>query len=492
MDYDTIAMLHKSDAAFLALRKDWLPLAVSYLYDAFKRKHEVTLAQDVFREGLDAYLEYLNATLITPYNHNADYYIDRWSREDDLIRIRNREDGYIVQLSPHAERLIGWFEEISNRGMVGTESRLRNILSLLDEVVTRSTEDVEARLKQLYERRDTIDAEITRIEETRQVDSFTDIQIRERLSHISSLTSQLLRDFSLVEERFREMARSIQQAQLDPQAKRGDILASALDADEQLEVSDEGQSFRAFYALLTHPQEREKLDHLIKTIFTLPRLADFLDDNLILQRLTSHLLDAGERVNQSNQRLAEHLRRVVDTRNVTESRRVQMLSREIVHLVSHLGEDVVPMFNTRQAFMTLEGVPNIDLPLERPLFAPPMQVTASQRPVPASTRIDVEALAALYDLFYIDETTLLENIKRLLMSRSEVSLVELARSYPIRLGISEVIGYLLIAVREPQHSVDATTADEIPVTTRDGVTKTVISPRVIFRRASQNESPYEQ
>ncbi len=487
MDYDTIVMLHKSDAAFLALRKDWLPLAVSYLYDTFKRKHVVTLAQDVFRERLDAYLDYFNTMLTDAYSHNADYYMDRWSREDDLIRIRSCEDGYIVQLSPHAERLIGWFEEMTNRGMVGTESRLRNIISLLDEIVMRSTEDVEARLRQLYARRDRIDAEIARIEETRQVDGFTDVQIREHLSHISSLTGQLLRDFSLVEERFREMARSIQQAQLDPQAKRGDILASALNANEQLEVSDEGRSFGAFYALLTHPQERENFDRLINAIFTLPRLASFLDDNLILQRLTSHLLDAGERVNQSNQRLTEHLRRVVDTRSVTESRRVQMLSREIVHLVSQLGEDIVPMFNTRQTFMTLEGVPIIDLPLERPLFDPPMQVRARERPIPASTRIDVEALAALYDTFYIDETALLENIKRLLMSRAEVSLVELVRSYPIQLGMSEIIGYLLIAMREPQHSVDATIADEIPVTTREGVTKTVIGPRMIFRRTSQNE-----
>jgi hypothetical protein len=184
--------------------------------------------------------------------------------------------------------------------------------------------------------------------------------------------------------------------------------------------------------------------------------------------------------------LAEHLRRVVDTRNVTESRRVQMLSREIVHLVSQLGEDVVPMFNTRQTFMTLEGEPTIDLPLERPLFDPPMQVAASERPIPASTHIDMDALTALYDTFYVNETTLLENIKRMLMSRDEVSLVEIVRSYPIQLGISEVIAYLLIAVRDPQHSVDVAIADEIPVTTRDGVTKTLISPRVIFRKTLQN------
>ena len=67
MDYNTIAVLYKNEPAFAALRKEWLPLAVSFLY-VFKCKHEVTLPQDIFREGLDAYLEHINATLPDGYS----------------------------------------------------------------------------------------------------------------------------------------------------------------------------------------------------------------------------------------------------------------------------------------------------------------------------------------------------------------------------------------------------------------------------------------
>src|SRR5262245_17668069 len=133
MDYNLVATLHKNDPAILALRKDWLPLAISFLHYVFKRKHEVQVSRDVFREQLDAYLENINAMLPDDgqYRHDADYYVERWSREDDLIRVRSRDDGYMVLLSPHAERLIGWFEDMQDRGMIGTESRLRTILSLL-------------------------------------------------------------------------------------------------------------------------------------------------------------------------------------------------------------------------------------------------------------------------------------------------------------------------------------------------------------------------
>lgn len=485
MDFSTIARLHKTDPAFLALRKDWLPLAISFLHDAFKQTHEVLLPQDIFRERLDAYIDHINATLPDEeqFRHDASYYVDRWSRDDDLIRVRSRDDGYIVQLSPHAERLIGWFDEMQNRGMIGTESRLRNILSLLDEVITRSTEDIEKRLQQLYDRRDDIDAEIARIEQTQQVDNLTDVQIRERLDHISTMAAQLLRDFSLVEERFRDMARTIQQAQLDPEAKRGDILGTALDADEQLEQSDEGQSFRAFYELLTHPEQRESFENLIGTVYDMPRLNAFVAENAILYRLTSHLLDAGERVNQSNQRLAQHLRRVVDTRNVIESRRVQTLAQDIKYAVSRLNEAIVPLMSSRRVFHMLEGDADIDLPLERPLFDPPEQIAAVERPRPASLLIDDDVLNALYDTFYIDDSALRENIARLLMSRPEVTLVELITSYPIEQGMAQLIAYLQIAARDIHHHIDHAQRDILPIRTRDGDEKDVEIPRIIYRRA---------
>ncbi len=487
MDYNAVQVLHKNDPAILAMRHKWLPLAVSFLHHTFKRQHHVLIEQDIFREQLDRFIEHVNATLPEDdqYIQSPDFYIDSWSGEDDLIRIRRQEAGYAVQLSPHAERLLGWFDEMLSQRIIGTESRLRNILSLLDEVVTRSTEDVQARLDQLYDRREQIDAEIERIEATQTVDGLSDVQIRERIEHISGLAGQLLRDFSLVEERFREMALAIQQAQLDPDARRGDILGTALDADEQLEASDEGQSFRAFYELLTHPEQRETFDDLVSALFHMPRLATYANDNALLGRLTSYLLEAGERVNQSNQQLAQHLRRVVDTRNIAESRRVQTLAGEIKHLSSQLGEAIVPMMRrSRTPFYVLEGEPEVDLPLERPLFEPPEQFTATERPRPASTLLDDDALSALFETFYIDETRLHENIERALMSRAEVPLAELVNRYPITKGMSEVIAYLQIAAREPGHTIDRLTEDAILIETPNQAQRTVTLPRIIFKRAT--------
>jgi hypothetical protein len=494
MDYNTVAVLHQTDPAIAALRKEWLPLAVSFLHQAFKTKHLVLLPYDSFKEQFETYLDYVNATLHEDdqFRASADDYINRWSREDDLIRIQARDEGYIVQLSPSAERIIGWFDAMQNKEMIGTESRLRNIVALLDEVVTQSTEDVETRLRQLYERRDELDAEIAHIEATHEVEGLSDVQIRERLNNISELANQLLRDFSRVEDRFRNMARHIQQAQLDPAARRGDILGTALDADEQLENSDEGQSFRAFYEILTHPEQRATFDALITAVYDTSRLSTFVEDNRTLQRLTSHLLDSGERVNQSNQRLAEHLRRVVDTRNVTESRRVQALAREIKHVVGQLDErHLSDWVRQRRPFMYIEGDPAIDLPLERPLYDPPEQIIATERPRTASTMVDAEALVALYDTFYIDQDLLQDNITRALMSHHEITLAQLVNSYPITQGMAEVVAYLVIAAKDAHHAIDRTQYDAITITTEsDNTPREIIVPRIIFRRQPQLEATH--
>ncbi len=346
-----------------------------------------------------------------------------------------------------------------------------------------STDDVAKRLQILYDQRDQIDKEIAHIQETQQVDGLTDSQIKDRLNHASNMATQLLRDFSLVEERFRDMARTIQQAQLNPDMRRGQVLATALDANDQLEASDEGQSFRAFYDLITHPQQREHFEKLLYTIFNMPRLTPFVAENIILQRLTSYLLDAGERVNRSNQRLAEHLRRIVDTGNIAQSRRVQTLSGEIKHLVSKL--DTTSFIHSSRTFYTIEGDPDVDLPLERPLYVPTEQIISSERPRSASNLIDADALEMLYNTFYIDQTLLQDNIQRMLMSRQEVFLTEVVTSYPISQGIAEVIAYLNIATDAPHHLIDRTIQDTIAIKTYRGDEKEVTVPRVLFRRMTK-------
>jgi len=143
------------------------------------------------------------------------------------------------------------------------------------------------------------------------------------------------------------------------------------------------------------------------------------------------------------------------------------------------------LFSSARTFYTIEGEPDIELPLERPLYTPAEQIIMTERPRSASNLIDDDALISLYNTFYIDDTLLHENIKRILMSRTEVTLNEVIKSYPITHGIAEVIAYLMIGTDEPNHLVDRKIQDTISIITHTGDEKDVIVPRVIFRRATK-------
>jgi len=87
------------------------------------------------------------------------------------------------------------------------------------------------------------------------------------------------------------------------------------------------------------------------------------------------------------------------------------------------------------------------------------------------------------------ETALRDNIDRLLLSRPQVTLVEVVTSYPIQQGMAEVVAYLMIAAHAPQHRIERAIVDQIIITAPDSdQTRTVNVPRIIFARETQPEA----
>ena len=126
---------------------------------------------------------------------------------------------------------------------VATESRLKLIFDSLTELAFRSSEDPKEQLTHLRAKRDQLNAEIARIERDGQVDSYGPAQARERLASTVGLIKELLGDFRVVEESFREITRGVQQHEAEGQLPRGGILEFALDAEDMLRTQDQGVSF---------------------------------------------------------------------------------------------------------------------------------------------------------------------------------------------------------------------------------------------------------
>jgi hypothetical protein len=481
MDHDQLSFDLRHAPSLKLLRRDTAALIISFLHRAFKSSQLASVPLGELTARLDAYLEQLHEAHPDQYPLSAAAYLKLWSGEEyQLLRVVTRgADEPAVELTAEAERAIGWIEERYRRSFVSTESRLRSILLLLGEIVAYSTEDVPTRLAQLEAQRDAIQREIDTIRAAGQVPPTTSTAVKERFLLASDLARQMRRDFAEVEQNFRAIARALQERQLDPSARRGDLVGYMLDADAALRESDQGRSFYAFWEFLMAPARQDELAALLDAIYRLPSLADLTPDNQLLRRLTRALTDAGEKVVLSNHRLAEQVRRLLDDRRLAESRRAAELIAGIKQLAVRCAERPPE----DEPFIELDGPPEIQLVMERPLWEPRAEVRIDLGPIEVGATAPGDAdLSLLYRQFAVDEGLLRRQIETLLESQPSCTLGEVLERYPAQQGLAEIIAYLAIAANDARHAIDAAARDAILLRADDAAPARLLQvPRVTFR-----------
>ena len=485
MDEDRLAWDLQHAPSIRLLKADHAALVIGFLYNQFKYTQRVAVPLAELVEQLDGYLENQNEHDSGRYARTAQAYITEWADpQHQFIRIAVYSDSDVpmVELTADTERAIGWLEDMQMRNFVGAESRFLLIVQMLRDIIQNSIDDPEERLKQLEQQRADLDRQIDQIYETAQVDTlYTPIQLRERFFEASSMARQLLRDFRLVEERFRNIARDLQKAQLQPGARKGALVEYVLDADAKLKDSDQGHSFYSFWEFLISPSQSDELKSLLAQMAALPELRSALGEDYLLTRLPGYLVNAGEKVVHSNARLAEQLRRLLDEQTQAENRRVQELIQEIKHEVYSLNQSIPD--NIR--LLELEGVPEIQLVMERNFWELPKTPTFDNQPDNISEEdLDDLDLTSLYDQFSIDEEELERHIETLLESQPQIRLSEVLEYYPAEKGLAEILAYCVLAARDPRHSIDPDVSEEIVFASLTGtMQETVLRvPQIYYRR----------
>jgi hypothetical protein len=481
MHHDELLTILRQSAAVKLLQGQNAPLVLSFLYDQFKQKQQLTISHTQLSENLTAYLEALVESHPGKYSSNAIAYLRTWCDDDHRFLRRYYETGSdeaVYELTPETERAIAWVEELQKSDFVGTESRFLRIFDLLQEIVTYGTEDVEARLAQLEKEKAQIQAQIDAINATGQIEQYSQTQIKERFFEANDVARRLLADFREVEENFRAIARQVQEQQLALEARKGKIVQHVLEADAALKESDQGRSFYAFWEFLISAERQEELQDLLLSVYRLPELQQ-LDSaqSLRLRRLKRSLIDAAAKIIESNRRLGEQLRKLLDEQNLAEARRVMELATEIKQAAVQLAANPPD----ENAFMRVEVDPEIDMPMERPLWTVPITTNYGDvEPEPATLDLSSANLAELFGQFYVDESRLRRHIATLLEKQPMATLGEITAVYPLTNGLAELVSYVALAVRDEAHEIDGNDWEEIGLG-EDG--RVVRLPRVIFRKA---------
>jgi hypothetical protein len=125
-----------------------------------------------------------------------------------------------------------------------------------------------------------------------------------------------------------------------------------------------------------------------------------------------------------------------------------------------------------------ETAAQIELPLERPLYRPPLKPRIAEM---ALTEGDADVdTAALYAQVVVDRAELTRNIRQELQGRSQITLAEVVTRHPLRHGLAELVAYLQLAGEWPRTVVDDEVQEQVSWQLETGVVRRATLPRIIL------------
>ena len=477
-DIDTLEALRRQHPAWRLLLADSAALVASFLHRAFVLPNRRIINQADLAEALEDTLYTLRQQRSgAVYPKAALEYLNDWAANDKAWLRKFYPPGSDephFDLTPATERALTWLASLSERSFVGTESRLLTLFDLLRQMNEGSETDPEARVRELQRKRDDIDAEIARVR-SGDLPLLGDTALRERFTQFATLARELLADFREVEHNFRGLDRRVRERIALWDGSKGALLQDILGERDLIDESDQGRSFRAFWDFLMSRARQDELTQLLDRVLQLEPVAEMAPDPR-LRRVHYDWLEAGEHAQRTVALLSQQLRRFLDDQAYLENRRIMDILRGI-----EAGALAVRTQQPAGDFMRIaETAPSIELPMERPLHAPPLKLTLLSAAIAAGDE-DLDA-AALYSQFIVDKAALAQHVRQCLQERTQVTLAELLHTRPLQQGLAELVAYLSLAAEPGRALIDDTVEDRVVWQARSGKHKSATLPRVIFSR----------
>lgn len=478
MDYDWLVTLRRQHPGWRLLAADHGPLVAAFLHRCFIESNQRTLAEAELAAQLDDYLYALRRQLgESAYPKSGRAYLGDWAG-DERGWLRKYyppgDDEPHYDLAPATEKAIRWLDSLQGQRFIGAESRLLTMFDLLHDMAEGAEADPRLRIDELNRRKQAIEQEIESIEagHVRLMDA---TGLRERFLQISDLAHGLLADFRQVEQNFRILDRQVREKVAAWEGGKGDMLEDVFGEHDSIADSDQGRSFRAFWDFLMSPARQEELSGLLEKVLTLDAVRELKPDPRF-KRVHYDWLDAGEVTLRTVARLSEQLRRYLDDQAWLENRRIMQL----IHMLEQHALALRDTTEDISGMMLDETAPVLNLPMERPLFRPPVKPHIDEGPL-ASGDADLDA-AALFDQFHVDRAALAAVLRRSLQTRDQITLARLLESHPLERGLAELVTWLALAADDPHAVIDETRHATLDWCDRQGVQRRATVPEVIFTR----------
>ena len=474
MTYEKALALYRNDKTLQLLRAEHFPLLVSFFHLAFKQQAKNVYPQAQLGALLGDFLFALQQQGIADYDKPAEDYLQKWAQQGYLRRYYEDADEPVFELSPATENALKWLDDLNKQQFVGTHSRLVQFFNLLQQIV-KQTAGPEEKLAQLEEDKRKIEAEMKEIRKG----NFARVaatELKENYLLAEETARRLLADFRQVEENFRELDTHTRQTIIKSDIGKAELLDEVFMQQDHLWNTDQGKSFRGFWEFLMSERMQQDLEQLIEKLNAIPEIVEVKRDQVV-DRIKTNLVEAGDKVNRSNDGLVEQLRKFVEQKNLAESKQVMRSIEAIESLLLEYRNEL----DTNSVLMEIDGLFKPSLLMDRPLFSPPAKTIFEKIQVQAG-KAEGEA-NALFEQVYVDMEALRGNIKKLLLHKSQVSLEEVIRQFIPEKGAAEILGYMQIASGNNKHYVNNEKSVLLPLADpANGKPYTLEAPLIIFNR----------
>lgn len=483
LDYLQLAHWRKNHPAWRLLLADHAPLIAYFLSHAFLENNDRVLSQEDLSSRLEDFIFQLQD--IDPeqqFPKNSIEYLDEWAHLDKgwlrkFYPPGNDEAHY--DLTPACEKALRWLMDLNEQHFVGTESRLLMIFELLRQIVHGSETDPKIRIAELQEQKKNIEQQIQALKNG-QIDILNESAVKDRFMQFQSCAKALLGDFRNVEHNFRTLDRNVREQIAAWTGYKGDLLQHIFGERDAITDTDQGRSFQAFWDFLMSPNSQEELTQLLDKTYAMDSLQELSRDKS-LKRIHYDWLEAGEFTQRTIARLSQQLRRFLDDQAYLENKRIVKLLDQINSKAIQFKQDP-----PRQPDIMTLNKPQIaiQLPMERPLFTPPLEQNLQSLIPQDETIVDIN-LSALFNQRFVDKKRLMDNIRQRLQKHAQTTLAQIIDHYPLQEGLAELVTYIVIAAGHPCTLFNTDITDSVQWQDSLGTLRKATIPQIIFNRTRQ-------
>lgn len=474
MNFEKALTIYRNDKTLQILRAEHFPLLVSFFHLAYKQLEKQTYTQSALISLLGDFLFSLERQGVKDYTQQPIDYLQKWAQQGYMRRYYEASDEPVYELSPTSVNALRWLEDLNKQQFVGTHSRLLQFFSLLQQIVNKTAGPYE-RIQQLLEDRKKIDEEIEKIKQGNYAKP-SDTQIKEEYFLAEETAKRLLADFRQVEENFRELDTQTRQTIIKSNLTKAVLLDNIFEQQDFLWDTDQGKSFKAFWEFLMSESMQQELEQLIEKLNNIPAIKEVKQEQIV-DRIKSNLVEAGDKVNRSNDGLIEQLRKYVEQKNLSESKHILRSIEAIEYLLMQHKEDIDP----QEILMEVDSIFKPVLLMDKPLFTPPVKIVFPQTPIEdgaADSNTNI-----LFEQFYIDIDMLRNNVKAMLRTKPQVALSELLHHFEPTKGTAEILGYMQIATGDNRHYINNDRTEKLNIFNADSGNRFELeAPLVIFKR----------